>query len=95
MTKVNFFKYDILIPGFISTGLLLGGVFYGFHYENLDHKIWFVTLVIGSLPFIYRVFKALSQGKVGVDLIAIVAIFASFWAGQYLAGVTEKVESAL
>ena len=60
--KSNFLKYDILIPGFISFGLLLGGVFYGFHYENLDHKVWFVTLVIGSLPFIFRTFKSISKG---------------------------------
>jgi heavy metal translocating P-type ATPase len=84
--KSNFLKYDILIPGFISLGLLVGGVLYGFHYENLDHKVWFVTLVIGALPFIFRTFKSIIKGKFGVDLIAIVAIFASFWAGQYLAG---------
>jgi heavy metal translocating P-type ATPase len=87
MKKINFLNYDILVPGFISSGLLLGGVLYGFHYENLDHKVWFVTLLIGSLPFILRTFKAIFKGKFGVDLIAIVAIFASFWAGQYLAGV--------
>ncbi|MEI8175012.1 MAG: heavy metal translocating P-type ATPase [bacterium] len=39
------------------------------------------------MPFIFRTFKSISKGKFGVDLIAIVAIFASFWAGQYLAGV--------
>jgi heavy metal translocating P-type ATPase len=82
-----FLKSNILIPGFISSGLLLGGVLYGFHYENLDQKVWFVTLVIGSLPFIFRTFKLIFRGKFGVDLIAILAIFASFWAGQYLAGV--------
>ena len=27
---------------------IAGGVLYGFHYENLDHKIWFTTLVIAS-----------------------------------------------
>lgn len=86
-TKINFFKYDILIPGFISAGLLLGGIFYRFHYENLDHRVWFITLLIGSLPFIFRTLKAIIKGKFGVDLIAIVAIFASFWAGQYLAGI--------
>jgi heavy metal translocating P-type ATPase len=85
-TKINFLKYDILVPSFISTGLLLGGILYGFHYENLDHKVWFITLIIGTLPFLYRIFKELRQGKIGVDLIAIVAIFASFWAQQYLAG---------
>ena len=85
--KIKFLNLDILVPGFISSGLLLGGIFYGFHYENLDHKVWFVTLVIGSLPFIFRTFKSIFKGKFGVDLIAIVAIFASFWAGQYLAGV--------
>ncbi|MEI6280805.1 MAG: heavy metal translocating P-type ATPase [bacterium] len=85
--NINFIKSDILIPGFISTGLLLGAAFHGFHYENLDERVWFITLIIGSLPFIYRVAKSIIHGKFGVDVIAIVAIFASFWAGQYLAGV--------
>lgn len=85
--KINFLKYDYLVPGFISIGLLLGGALHGFHYEDLDHRVWFFTLVIGSLPLVYRIFKAIIAKKFGVDLIAIVAIFASFWAEQYLAGV--------
>jgi heavy metal translocating P-type ATPase len=86
-TKIDLLKYDFLIPGFISLGLLLGGALHGFRYEGLDHRIWFFTLVLGSLPLLYRVLKTIARGKFGVDLIAIVAIFASFWAGQYLAGV--------
>ncbi|MFA6586086.1 MAG: heavy metal translocating P-type ATPase [Candidatus Paceibacterota bacterium] len=85
--KISFFKYDILVPIFIFTGLLLGGVLHFFNYKNLDNEVWFVTLVVGALPFLFRLIKALIQKKIGVDLIAIVAIFASFWAEQYLAGV--------
>lgn len=85
--KINFLKSYILIPGFVSVGLLLGGILYGFHYEKLDHAVWFITLAIGSLPFVVRVLKSIAKGHFGVDIIAIVAIFTSFWAAQYLAGV--------
>ncbi len=44
-------------------------------------------LILGSLPLFYKVLKVVLQGKFGVDLIAIVAILASIWAGQYFAGV--------
>ena len=79
--------FDILIPVFISLGLILGGVLYSLHYENLYNKVWIFTLVVGSIPVVFRTLKSIFNGKFGVDLIAIVAIFASFWAGQYLAGV--------
>ncbi|MCX6754329.1 MAG: heavy metal translocating P-type ATPase [Candidatus Nomurabacteria bacterium] len=86
-TKSNFLKYDILIQGFIFIGLILGGAFHLFHYGIWDQKVWLFTLVIGSFPFVFRTFKSIFKGKFGVDLIAIVAIFASFWASQYLTGV--------
>lgn len=86
-TKIDFFKYDILFPFLISIGLLVGAVLYGFQYKNLSQQVWFSTLAIGSLPFIFKTFKSIFGGRFGVDVIAIVAILASFWAGQYLAGV--------
>lgn len=84
---LNILTYDFLVPGLIALGLLIGGAFHGFHYEDWDHRIWFITLILGSLPLLYKTIKTILKGKFGVDLIAIVAIIASFWAGQYLAGV--------
>lgn len=78
---------DFLIPAFISAGLLIGGIFYGFKLTSPANYIWLATLIIGSAPLMYRVLKVIKQGKVGVDLIAIAAILASFWAAQYVAGV--------
>lgn len=76
-----------LIPISIFLGLLLGVILYFFNYENLYNKVWLITLVIGSIPFIFRTFKSIFKGEFGVDLIAILAILASLWANQYLAGV--------
>ena len=78
---------DFLIPAFITVGLFVGGILYGFKLRYPASMVWFATLVIGSLPLVYRILKVLKKGKVGVDAIAIAAIFASFWADEYLAGV--------
>jgi heavy metal translocating P-type ATPase len=78
---------DFFIPAFITAGLFIGGILHGFKFESHAHYVWLTTLIVGSLPLMYRVLKVLKQGKVGVDLIAIAAIFASFWATEYLAGV--------
>jgi len=84
----NIFKYYyIFIPAFVASGLFFGGILHWFNYEDLDQQVWFFTLIIGSLPLLYKIIKDLLQKKIGVDLIAIVAIFASIWAQQYLAGV--------
>ena len=79
---------NFLIPILALTGLCLGLVFHfaGSQYENYDHRVWLVTLVIGAIPPIIRMIKDLWHKHFGVDLIAITAIVASFLFGQYLAG---------
>lgn len=84
---MKFFKYDFLFPLFIFLGLIVGSFLFIFNDKKLAENLWLFTLIIGTLPLIYKVSKSLLQKKFGVDLIAIVAIFASFWAGQYLVGV--------
>jgi cation transport ATPase len=80
-------SWDYLVPVLAATGLLVGGVLHVFSLEVWGHQVWFITLALGALPLIWRAGREIFRGKFGVDLIAIVAIFASFWAGEYLAGV--------
>jgi len=45
-----------------------------------------VTMGLGTLPLLWRMLSDLYHKKLGVDLIAMVAIVASFLLGQYVAG---------
>ncbi len=78
--------YEYIIPGLVCLGLLLFGFLYFLGYKDADHKILEVTLIIGTAPLAYKIFKALLKGEFGVDIIAILAIITSFIQGQYLAG---------
>lgn len=84
---MNSLKSNAWIPIFVAIGLFLGSILRIYNYEDMGQKIYLITLFLGSLPLIYAVLKSILKGKFGVDLIAIVAILASFWANQYLAGV--------
>lgn len=81
---------NFIVPIIVLLGLG-AGLF--FHFagkmagnENWDQNIWLATLIIGSIPPLYRLFKDLFQGHFGIDIIALVAIIASMLMGQYLAG---------
>jgi cation transport ATPase len=78
--------YEYIIPGLVLLGLILFGVLYFLGYTDTDHKILEITLIIGTVPLAYKIFKALLKGEFGVDIIAILAIVTSFIQAQYLAG---------
>ncbi len=78
--------YAYAIPLLSLFGLILGSLFHFAGKEYWDDKVWLVTLVIGTLPLVYRMLKDIFRGHFGVDLIAIAAILTSFALQQYLAG---------
>ena len=75
-----------LIPGIALFGLILGGALNYLGYEKIYQYAWITTIIIGTVPLIYRMIKDVLHGHFGVDLIAIVAIIGSIALGQYLAG---------
>ena len=77
---------NYITPIFALSGLLAGLIFYLLGNESLDHSIWMVTMAVGTVPILWRILKDISRGHFGVDIIAIVAIIASFVLGEYLAG---------
>ncbi len=77
---------NYITPIFALSGLLAGLIFYLLGNESLDHSIWMVTMAVGTIPILWRILKDISRGHFGVDIIAIVAIIASFVLGEYLAG---------
>jgi len=74
------------VPALVLLGLVIGGALHFLGYENIDHVAWMITLIIGTIPLIYRMLKDIFRGHFGVDLIAIVAIISAFILQQYLAG---------
>ena len=75
-----------LIPIFALAGLILGSVLYFFSKSNIYSYVWMVTLLVGTMPLLWKIFIDISRGHFGVDLVAIVAIITSFILGEYLAG---------
>lgn len=83
MKKIS---YQYITPIFALIGLSAGLISHLLGAENLDHKIWMVTMIIGTIPILWKILKDIYRGHFGVDIIAIVAIVASFVLGEYLAG---------
>lgn len=74
------------IPLFTLLGLTIGLILHLYGQEKYDHYAWMATLVFGTIPLAVRMVKDTLKGHFGIDLIAIVAIFTSFFLGEYLAG---------
>jgi cation transport ATPase len=77
---------ESLIPIIVFLGLVLGLVFHFFKGEDLDHKVWLITLVFGTIPLGVRMLTQVLKGRFGIDIIAMVAIVTSFFLGEYFAG---------
>ncbi len=75
-----------IIPLFTLLGLAIGAVFYFAGNYTLDHIVWMVTMILGTIPILWRIVSDIIRGHFGIDLIAIAAIATSFFLGQYLAG---------
>lgn len=77
---------EYLLPSFAFVGLLSGLFFYFFTKTNFENYIWMTTIIIGIIPLVWKILKDIFRGHFGIDIIAIIAIIASFAMGQYLAG---------
>jgi heavy metal translocating P-type ATPase len=77
---------NYLVQIFILSGLFLAAVFYFAGYKQMSDYALMITLVLGTLPPIYRMLRDIFSGHYGIDIIAITAILGSFFLHQYLAG---------
>ena len=67
--------------------LIISGIFYFNKNEVISISILKYVLLFGSLPILYEIFHNIYCKKLGVDLIAGVALVATFLFGEYLAGI--------
>lgn len=74
------------IPLFVLVGLAAAGIAWMLGSHPLADLILLATLIIGALPLVWEIIQSILQRHFGIDLIAIVAIVASLFLHQYLAG---------
>jgi heavy metal translocating P-type ATPase len=67
-------------------GLALGGMLYLLGRPDAGHVGWAVTAVLGATASVVWVVGDARQGRLGVDLIALVALLGTLATGEYVAG---------
>lgn len=84
----NFIKEDVSISaiGAVLTALISLG-FFVFKYPEYSTFVLKWGLFIFSIPLWYEILRDITRRKFGVDLIAGVALFATFFFGAYLPGI--------
>lgn len=67
-------------------GISIGLAAHFLQIPNVADMAWAGATVVALIPLTYLVTRALLSGKVGVDIIALIAMAGSIYLGQYLAG---------
>jgi heavy metal-(Cd/Co/Hg/Pb/Zn)-translocating P-type ATPase len=67
-------------------GLVCGGLVYLLGSRDVGRTVWAATTVIGVVPATWWVIDALRQRRVGVDVIAVLALVGTLVVQEYLAG---------
>ncbi len=76
----------LIVPAFVLAGLIVAFIGYSSGHAAFAEDTLLTVLVVGSLPLLLDILQAIRTGHFGVDIIAIVAIGASLFLRQYLAG---------
>ncbi len=74
------------VLGASLVGLAAGAVAHALGQPALAHALWALTTVLGVLPAAWWMLDAALRRRLGVDLIALLALVGTLVAGEYLAG---------
>lgn len=77
---------SLLALGVSSTGLIVGGVLYWLGVENAGNVSWIIVAACGAALSVYSVVQSILRGRLGVDIIALLALVGAVAVGEYLAG---------
>ena len=80
-------SFNTLTASVVIFSLIVSGIFYFNKNEIVSTNIIKYVLFFGSLPILYEIIHNICCKKFGVDLIAGVALVATFLFGEYLAGI--------
>ena len=76
------------IPAFAIIGLIVGTVVhYIFNDQETGHWIWFITLVIGGVPIVFKTIKEMLHGRFASDIVAMLAISTAIITNEAFPGV--------
>ena len=79
----------LLVAGL--AGLGSGGVLHLFGVDGPAHAMWAATTLVGLVPAAWWVVDAARQHKLGVDVMAVLALAGTLAVGEYLAGAVVTV----
>lgn len=77
---------EMLLLTVAVAGLVCGGLVYLLGSRDVGRTVWAATTVIGVVPATWWVIDALRQRRVGVDVIAVLALVGTLVVQEYLAG---------
>ena len=74
-----------------SVGLVVGGLLLWVGLGTAGNLIWIVAAGCGIALCLYSTLKSLASGRLGVDIIALLALIGAVTVGEYLAGAVISV----
>ena len=74
------------IPLYTSVGLLVGVIFFALGKKTPAHIAWYVTLILGGSPVIYKTIQGMFRGQFAADIVAMLAIITAVVMDQAFAG---------
>ncbi len=77
---------DAALLGAAVAGLALGGVLWFASADTASRACWAAVTVLGIVPATWWVIDAARRRRVGVDVVALLALVGAFAVGEYLAG---------
>ena len=72
--------------GLSTVGLLSGALLFVLGAGDAARVAWALTTLLGVVPAAWWVIDAARRGRVGVDVIALVALIGTLWVHEYVAG---------
>ncbi len=84
MTDTRFINR--LVLALTLSGIIAGFAAYLLGRSDIADGAWAAATVIALIPLTFVVVRSLFSGKLGVDIIALIAMAGSLYLGQYLAG---------
>jgi cation transport ATPase len=75
-----------VLPGIALCGIAIGGLLVLLSQPDSADAVWAATVALMLVPLTWSVARAVIAGKLGVDLIALLAMAGALALGEYLAG---------
>ncbi|HYL52718.1 MAG TPA: heavy metal translocating P-type ATPase [Acidimicrobiia bacterium] len=79
-------SFEAVLLVVATAGLAVGGLLHLAGLGGAAHTVWAMTTVLGLAPAGWWVIDAARRGRLGVDVLAVLALVGTLVVGEYLAG---------